>query len=324
MQIIDLFSGIGGFSVAGKRMGWNTVQFVERDKFCQRVLRYHFPDAAIHDDIKTFTLEILKKSRYDPAADTIVCGGFPCQPFSVAGKRKGTADDRYLWPEMLRAIREIRPQWVVGENVRGLVNWNGGLVFEQVLADLEACDYEILPFLLPACGVNAPHRRERIFIIAHARGERLQKYESGTLSNTNRDNTCPSQEQRQQQGGIRTIGENEVTSYADIKQSAKWDNNGIQTASDTTGIGMEGCGAAGQQIPRSSTETSIPRSNFTGTNWDKFPTQFPVCQRNDGFSSQLSGITFPKWRQESLKALGNAVVPGLVYEIFKAINKYEK
>src|SRR5690606_26122536 len=143
-------------------MGWETVQFVELDKFCQQVLKKHWPNVPIHDDIKTFD-----GTKYRGAID-IVTGGFPCQPFSTAGKRKGPKDDRYLWPDMLRVIREVQPSYVVGENVYGLVNWSGGLVFEQVCADLENEGYQVQPVILPACGVNAPHRRDRVWFIAYS------------------------------------------------------------------------------------------------------------------------------------------------------------
>lgn len=101
----------------------------------------------------------------------MLTGGFPCQPFSLAGKRKGTEDDRYLWPEMLRVIRTVRPRWVVGENVFGIVNWSEGMVFDKVCSDLEAAGYEVQPYIIPACGVGAPHRRDRCWFVAHARSD---------------------------------------------------------------------------------------------------------------------------------------------------------
>ena len=162
MKLLDLFSGIGGFALAAEWC-WGDeleiVSFCEIDKYCQQVLNKHWPEVSIHDNIKTLKVE-------RGSAD-IICGGFPCQPFSTAGKRFGTEDDRYLWPEMLRVIRDIKPQWVVGENVHGLISWNEGLVFEQVLSDLEAEGYEVQSFLIPACGIDAPHRRDRIWIVAH-------------------------------------------------------------------------------------------------------------------------------------------------------------
>jgi DNA (cytosine-5)-methyltransferase 1 len=157
----SLFSGIGGFDLAAQWMNWTNVFHTEWNEFGQKVLKHHFPNSiSYHDIIKTdYTI-------HNGDID-IITGGFPCQPFSLAGKRKGTDDERYLWHEMLRAIQQIQPTYVVAENVRGLLTIDGGLVFEQVCADLESEGYEVQPILLPAAGVNAPHRRDRIFIVGY-------------------------------------------------------------------------------------------------------------------------------------------------------------
>ena len=160
MNHIGLFEGIGGFSLAARWMGWDTIAWCEWNPFCQKVLNYHFPKAKQHGDITTTDFTI-----YRGQCD-ILTGGFPCQPYSVAGKRLGKEDERHLWPHMLRAIREIKPAWVVGENVPGLINWNGGMVFDEVQTDLENEGYEVIPFVLPACGVDAPHKRDRVWFIA--------------------------------------------------------------------------------------------------------------------------------------------------------------
>jgi DNA (cytosine-5)-methyltransferase 1 len=158
----SLFSGIGGFDLAAQWMGWTNVFHTEWNEFGQKVLQHHFPNSiSYHDIIKT------DYSIHNGDID-IITGGFPCQPFSLAGKRKGTDDERYLWHEMLRAVQQIQPTYVVAENVRGLLTIDGGMVFEQVCADLEAEGYEVQPILLPAAGVNAPHRRDRIFIVGYA------------------------------------------------------------------------------------------------------------------------------------------------------------
>lgn len=170
MQIIDTFSGIGGFSLAGSWIGWRTIQFCEIDKFCQKVLKYHWPDVPLHEDIKTLTSEIIKSSPlYEESESTIFVGGVPCQPWSLAGKRKGKADDRNLWPQTVKLIGAIHPDWAVLENVFGLTNWNGGVVFREVLSDLEYEGYEVQPFIIPACAVNAPHRRDRVWIVGNAK-----------------------------------------------------------------------------------------------------------------------------------------------------------
>lgn len=157
----SLFSGIGGFDLAAEWMGWENVFHCEWKEFQQKILKHHFPKSISYADI-TKTDFTKHKGEID-----IISGGFPCQPFSQAGKRKGTEDERYLWGEMLRAIREVQPSFIVAENVRGLTNWNGGMVFDKVQADMEAEGYEVLPFLLPACAVNATHRRDRIWFVAY-------------------------------------------------------------------------------------------------------------------------------------------------------------
>lgn len=150
-------------------MGWTTVAWCEINPFCQKVLKHHFPHATAHSDITTTDFTIYR-GRVD-----ILTGGFPCQPYSLAGDQLGDQDERHLWPHMLRAIREVQPAWVVGENVRGFVSWNDGLVFEQVHLDLEAEGYKVQAYILPAAGVGFDHRRERVFVIAHSTQYRVQR-----------------------------------------------------------------------------------------------------------------------------------------------------
>jgi DNA (cytosine-5)-methyltransferase 1 len=166
-QIVDLFSGIGGFSLAGNWMNWETIMFCEINEFCQKILKYHFPNTPVYNDIKKLDYEEIKK-RIDPNRPTIVVGGFPCQPYSVAGKRLGNEDDRHLWPYCIETVRKLKPEWCVFENVLGLVNWDGGLVFEQVQTDLETEGYEVQSYVLPACGVDAPHKRDRVWFVAYS------------------------------------------------------------------------------------------------------------------------------------------------------------
>lgn len=157
---IQLFAGIGGFGLAAQWMGWENVAHCEIDPFCQKVLKHHFPNSIQYGDIKTTDFSIHR------GCVDVLTGGFPCQPFSVAGSRKGTEDSRHLWPEMLRAIREIQPAYIVGENVPGILNWSNGLVFEQVCLDMENEGYEVRPVILPACGLDAPHKRYRVWFVA--------------------------------------------------------------------------------------------------------------------------------------------------------------
>jgi DNA (cytosine-5)-methyltransferase 1 len=156
MRLLDLFSGIGGFSYAAETLigGYETVAFCEMDEFCQKVLKKHWPQVPIFDDVRT--LDAARLGRID-----IVTGGYPCQPFSQAGRRQGEEDERHLWPEMLRIIKSCQPRYVVAENVAGHVTMG----LDQVLTDLEDQGYTTRPIIVPACAKNAPHRRDRVWII---------------------------------------------------------------------------------------------------------------------------------------------------------------
>lgn len=317
----SLFSGIGGFDLAADWMGWENVFHCEWNEFGKQVLKYYWPNAISYHDI-TKTDFTIHRGGID-----ILTGGFPCQPYSTAGKRLGKDDDRHLWPEMLRAIREIQPTWIVGENVRGLTNWNGGVVFDEVQADLEALGYEVQSFILPACAVNAPHRRDRVWIVAYR--------------------AC--KEQREQ--AVRGLRPEfryvvEVTPNTRSEQLQERTQNGISEdrAEDRTGMdcGIERQGNAGATADANGNQRPERGMHSPGCEtakrhsctcdaradkrpaWDNFPTQPPICSRNDGVPAGLDGITFPKWRNESIKAYGNAVVPQVVYQIFQAIEKYEK
>ena len=168
LKVLDLFSGIGGFSLGLEQTGhFKTVAFCEIDAYCRMVVQKHWKGVKIYNDVKEITKERLQADGID--SPTVITGGFPCQPFSVAGKQKGTSDNRYLWPDMFRIIQEFTPQWVIGENVKGITNIQDGMVFETVCADLEGAGYEVRAFNIPAAGVGAPHRRERIWIVAHSK-----------------------------------------------------------------------------------------------------------------------------------------------------------
>jgi DNA (cytosine-5)-methyltransferase 1 len=162
LKLLDLFSGIGGFSLGLESTGgFETIAFVEKDDFCQKVLKKHWPNITIEGDIRN-----VKGDKYE--AD-IITGGFPCQPFSVAGKRKGTDDDRYLWDETIRVVRECKPRWFIGENVEGLININNGVVLRQVQTDLEKEGFEVQCLVIPASGVGAWHQRKRIWIMGYSK-----------------------------------------------------------------------------------------------------------------------------------------------------------
>jgi len=289
----SLFSGIGGFDLAAEWMGWENIFHCEYDPFCQKILKHHFPNSKLYEDIKTF-----KATKYRGRID-ILTGGFPCQPFSNAGLRKGTEDERNLWGEMLRIIREVSPSYVVGENVRGLLNWSGGVQFEQVCADLEAEGYEVIPFILPACGKNAPHKRDRIWFIAYA--------------NNSNDRRTPRQDASASRKE-RLPKRNEVRKFT---KSSKVFRN----ATDTN-VELSKCRDGSRENGRGKQKKRTQSFSKPG-GWEVFPTQPPICGGDDGLPKELDGITFSKWRKESIKVYGNAIVPQVVFEIFKAIQIME-
>lgn len=271
----SLFSGIGGAELAASWIGWINVFHCEIQEFQRKVLEYWFPNSISYEDI-TKTDFTKWRGRID-----VLTGGFPCQPFSVAGKRKGAEDNRYLWGEMLRAIRQIQPTWVVGENVNGILSMvqpcNAVKVgrtddlFEEnyiyrteqqfaidvICEDLEHAGYSVQPIVIPACAIGAPHRRDRVWIVAHAKGARSARELFG-------------------------------------KQ---------------------------EQIQSDRQNCRIDKSDFRC-----FPTQSPICNRDDGLPFKVADLTlsFAKWRSKSIESLGNAWVPQVAFEIFKAIEKIYK
>lgn len=164
MRAGSLFAGIGGFDLGFEWAGIETVWQVEKDEFCQKVLAKHWPNAKRHGDIHDFVKEI-KNNQVEPV--DIVAGGFPCQPFSQAGRRKGLEDDRYLWPAMVEVVSLLKPSWVIGENVPGIINMGFG---DIMLSELESQGYRTESFIIPACAVGAPHRRDRVWIVAQNKG----------------------------------------------------------------------------------------------------------------------------------------------------------
>lgn len=294
MTHASLFSGIGGFDLAAEWMGWENIFHCEWNPFGQKVLKHHFPNSISYNDI-TKTNFSIHRGQVD-----ILTGGFPCQPYSSAGKRLGKADERHLFPEMLRTIEQIQPRWVVGENVLGLVNWNGGMVFEEVQIDLEAKGYEVQSFILPACAKNAPHRRDRVWFVAYSNINGLHKF--------NCNNEIKSTYRR-------------INAFSNFNESI---NDGFIANSEQ--LRLEHCKKRrnfNESERKTQSKGSISTSKFEANGWSGFPTFSPVCGGNDGISRQLDNITFSKWRKESIKAYGNAIVPQVALEIFKAIEKFE-
>lgn len=297
----SLFSGIGGAELAASWMGWQNLFHCEIQEFQRKVLEYWFPNSISYEDItKTDFAEW--RGKVD-----ILTGGFPCQPFSVAGKRLGTEDDRALWPEMLRAIREIQPTWVVGENVAGILSMvqpgetvkvgHADDLFEEnfiyreeqkftidaICEDLERAGYAIQTFVVPACAVGAPHRRDRVWIIAR-------------LNPNSADAGAESLQQRWKDG---------VSEF------------GFTTHAQSTG--------STRQLFKQQAQGKSDRQNrrIDQPDFRNFPTQSPVCNRDDGLPFRVAdlAISFPAWRSKSIEALGNSWCPQVAYEIFKAIEQ---
>ena len=337
----SLFSGIGGFDLAAEWMGWTNVFHCEWNEFGQRVLKHYWPDAISYGDI-TKTDFTVHRGDID-----ILTGGFPCQPYSMAGKRKGKEDERHLWPEMLRVIREIKPTWVVGENVFGITNWDGGVVFNEVQTDLEAEGYEVQPYVLPACAVNAPHRRDRVWFVSrlitngggtgfngdsksaegcNGKRERFSQHESDTLCSIGVTPDTVNSGDSTQRGGVN--GERQKESIKREQSQHESDRPCYKGASpDTESKRYSGINTGDEEFQPSQGQRLHGRSSIgfsQRTNWQDFPTVSPLCDRNDGLSDRLSGITFSKWRNESIKAMGNAIVPQVVFQIFKAIEQFNK
>jgi len=293
----SLFSGIGGFDLAAQWMGWENIFHCEWNPFGQKVLKHHFPNSISYNDI-TKTDFTIHRGTID-----ILTGGFPCQPYSLAGKRKGKEDERHLWPEMLRTIREIQPRFVVGENVFGLINWGGGLVFHEVQTDLETEGYEVWPYVLPACAVNAPHRRDRVWFVAYRNCNGLNRSNGEYEINASKGR---------------------INALCDIEQMGEFDSTNfinfrLQHGTKTGQIPRKEINAENERSK--STLSFETNGNGYKSKWENFPTQSPICGGDDGLPKELDGITFSKWRNESIKAFGNAIVPQVAYQIFKAIEQ---
>ncbi len=305
MNHLDLFSGIGGFSYAAQQI-WkddhNIIAFVEKDKYCQRVLKKHWPNIPIIDDIKGFNYEKFTdvsntestdgktskntegwsqmqsgrgSCRSGTAKIDLLTGGFPCQPFSVAGRKKGKKDDRYLWPNMFKIIQETKPTWIIGENVPGIINMG----LETTVFDLEEEGYEVEVLVLPAIGVSALHKRNRVWIIANTDTERSQRYRN----TENKD-----KERRQEQTGH-------------IRKSCGSTNRTFKNSRENTFTQQR----LGNMVDGLSRELGK-----LGVIWNKEPN---IPRVTTGTKDRISKLT----------ALGNAIVPQVVMPIMWAIKEIE-
>lgn len=306
MTHLSLFTGIGGLDLAAEAAGFRTAGQCEWADFPTKILEKHWPDVPRWRDIRTLTKESFYEHTGLRTVD-IISGGFPCQPFSVAGKRRGREDDRYLWPEMLRVIEEIRPTWVVGENVAGIIN----MALDTVLSDLESQGYETRTFLLPACGVDAPHRRERAAIVAHAESNRLQRLrttgeqECGTRSKEKKfERLCHVSDT---DNGSHTLRRYRELQPTEIPGGSRGDHTG--------GTPEHGGGE------RRTAEPGLGRSLNGLSSWmDSVRAGWADGTWEAGIPRLATGVPNHVGR---LKALGNAVVPAQFYPIFKAIADIE-
>lgn len=331
----SLFSGIGGFDIAAGWAGWQNVFSCEKHPFCRKLLNYYWPNTQHYEDIFEFDA-----TGFAGGVD-VISGGFPCQPFSQSGRRKGTQDDRYLFPQTIRIIRQARPEWIVLENVSGLFSIlePGSLskmeikavelfcedhdllpsrtivrlqrrVIGSIISEIRSAGY-VLPRLkdgtpvvlcVPAAGVGAPHARNRVWFVAHA---------DGLGDHLDKGDHCNGK------GGASAKGAQERKGqwrpdFADGLSGIPYDTGFLETWNQGQGRvaeffpGQAPPGAAqgwGSEVPR----------------WEDWPTQPAFCGRDDGLSDQLDGITFPKWREESIRAFGNAIVPQVALDIFRTI-----
>ena len=340
----SLFSGIGGAELAASWLGWDNVFHCEIQEFQRKVLEYWFPNSISYEDI-TKTDFTQWRGRID-----VLTGGFPCQPFSVAGKRKGAEDNRYLWAEMLRAIRQIQPTWVVGENVAGLLSmvqprkaikvgraddlFDENFIYrteqqftiDTICEDFERAGYSVQPIVIPACAVGAPHRRDRVWIVARLNtdtdcqrcaGRGSQTYKRGKASKRasvfrNIEGPC----------GAQDVSNSANARTESVQQGRKdgISEFGAVTHTKGTGSAWELFGKQ-EQIQSDRQNCRIDKPDFR-----RFPTQSPVCSRDDGLPFRVADLTisFAKWRSKSIEALGNAWVPQVAFEIFKAIEKIYK
>lgn len=393
MNHASLFSGIGGAEVAASMMGWQNLFHCEIQEFPRKVLDYWFPNSESYEDITKTDF-----TKWHGKVD-VLTGGFPCQPFSLAGRRKGADDNRYLWPQMLRAIRQIHPTWVVGENVNGiktmvescqvtqmgrsdylfeenhLYREESRFTLDKICADLEAEGYSVQPIVIPACAIGAPHRRDRVWIVAHRSDPRAetvqQEGQDGICSarpstHTQCDGHSPQghgnqrarakkskkrknrpQSRSRRHGSGKTLAhtlqhrshqvhQDHQSQFPDGARSnslsGQWSSsysygNGGKTLQASKGLERTGRKRDVQPKERSTSPEwtdRLSRLQQSGR-WRNFPTQSPVCRGNDGIPFDVDSLTisFPKWRQESIKAYGNAWVPQVAYEIFRAIEAEE-
>jgi len=283
LKLLDLFSGIGGFSLGLESTGFfETIAFVEKDKFCRQILKKNFNNIPIEEDIRN-----VRGTNY--AAD-IITGGFPCQPFSVAGKRKGTDDDRYLWDETIRVVAECKPRWFIGENVEGLININNGVVLRQVQNDLEEQGFQVQCIVIPASGIGAWHQRKRVWIIGF----------NATNSNNNGSYRSQGNETKQscnEQKDRLSFRDDKDVPNTDSIRHRRWSSEGC--TNEKSRVISKGC----DDITKFKT-------------W--WQTQSELCGVPNGVSYELD-----KDRSNRIKSLGNSIVPQIARQLGLSIMEAE-
>lgn len=407
MRHASLFSGIGAPELAAYWLGWENAFHCEINPYCRQVIEYWFNSSLGYEDITKTDFK-----RWRGQID-VLSGGFPCQPFSVAGRRKGAEDHRYLWPEFKRVIREVKPRWVIGENVGGITSMvqpgkevdlekqtstcqeinketllEQEFVIETICRDLECEGYSIQPVLIPACGVGAPHRRDRVWFIAHNNSIGLQNEgakqfsagDSGICEDeSSSDSYCGSalRDSRlgESTGEKKWISERDQVQFSDesdniwtstysagsrqFNWSSDWEER--QVCSDQERMSQENQSEWERRESRTGTGVSFSEysysfglegGNYPGEgevpicgvaernpckirDWKDFPTEPPICRGDDGLSELLDldsvfkgigytrGSVFNRWRAEAVKAYGNAMVPQVIYQIYKHIDYIE-
>ena len=380
MTHASVFSGIGGSEVAAAMLGWENLFHCEINPFGRKVLDYWFPNSKSYEDITTTDFSEWR------GRVNVLTGGFPCQPFSYAGQRRGETDDRYLWPFMHCCINQVRPDWVVCENVAGILTmveqgevskmatqttlFDEGdrlrryklretFTLERICRDLESDGYSVQPILIPACAVGAPHRRDRVFIVGHRndiipkdtlRSRQLERHDEKLRSERNIGNTGARSGERicrktsrVEGGGTSTDTKRwlEVYEHMESEQpnGAKSFGYGMErNVTDTNGNGQPSPEWENRR-ERQKMDGGSDHIPFDGScghrdqygeiagcgRWANFPSVSPVHRGNDGLPFSLDCLTIPpgKWRTEALKAYGNAIVPQVIYEIFRAIEEVE-
>ena len=350
LKVLDLFSGIGGFSLGLEKTGaFKTVAFCEIDKYCTLLLQKHWKGVKVYGDVRTLTKKQFEEDGIE--FPDVITGGFPCQPFSVAGKQKGTNDDRHLWPEMFRVIQEFKPTFVIGENVKNIINIQDGVVFETVCTDLESEGYEVQTYNIPACAVDAPHRRERVWIVGYSQhnGSLASKITRGINQTSNNDekgeNETSKLTRTSGSGNIETMENSGRT----LRSGTEFERtNEDEVRKENADQSQRPSGSSGYDVANSNTRFSNRSREEIPTGRNSIDTSSEnVSNSNDERSqghrieyelSESKGqeqISWPRrWefepnvgrvangvsgRVHRLKALGNSIVPQIAEEIGKAI-----